>query len=165
MIIAGATIGAVSFGIQAYNAWRNEKNAKTIQEKQEAYQRAVMEKNFEVAMEQFHAMADARRQIIEEERIERKNVMQEMHKQNLQTIAELASLEKWPLAVMPLVIRDDNLFGYETDDVESIVPINVIMGPCRDRNFQNKIWKVVEDELSIRFAKSWNKASSHPVLF
>lgn len=71
MIIAGATIGAVSFGIQAYNAWRNEKNAKTIQEKQEAYQRAVMEKNFEVAMEQFHAMADARRQIIEEERIER----------------------------------------------------------------------------------------------
>ena len=165
MIIAGATIGAVSFGIQAYNAWRNEKNAKAIQEKQEAYQRAVMEKNFEVAMEQFHAMADARRQIIEEERIERKNVMQEMHKQNLQTIAELASLEKWPLAVMPLVMRDDNLFGYETDDVESIVPINVIMGPCRDRNFQNKIWKVVEDELSIRFAKSWNKASSHPVLF
>lgn len=165
MIIAGATIGAVSFGIQAYNTWRNEKNAKAIQEKQEAYQRAVMEKNFEVAMEQFHAMADARRQIIEEERIERKNVMQEMHKQNLQTIAELSSLEKWPLAVMPLVMRDDNLFGYETDDVESIVPINVIMGPCRDRNFQNKIWKAVEDELSIRFAKSWNKASSHPVLF
>ena len=58
MIIAGATIGAVSFGIQAYNAWRNEKNAKTIQEKQEAYQRAVMEKNFEVTMEQFHAQAE-----------------------------------------------------------------------------------------------------------
>ena len=58
--------------------------------------------------------------------------MQEMHLQNLRTIAELSSLDKWPLAVMPLVMRDDNLFGNMTDDTESIVPINVIMGPCRD---------------------------------
>ena len=43
MIIAGATIGAVSFGIQVYNSWRNEKNAKAIQASQEAYQRAAME--------------------------------------------------------------------------------------------------------------------------
>ncbi len=66
MIIAGATIGAVSFGIQVYNSWRNEKNAKAIQASQEAYQRAAMEQNFQVAMEQFRAMSEARKQIIGE---------------------------------------------------------------------------------------------------
>ena len=165
MIIAGATIGAVSFGIQVYNSWRNEKNAKAIQASQEAYQRAAMEQNFQVAMEQFRAMSEARKQIIGEEHQERTVLMQEMHLQNLRTIAELSSLDKWPLAVMPLVMRDDNLFGNMTDDTESIVPINVIMGPCRDKNFQSSIWKSVEDELSIRFTKSWNNASRHPILF
>lgn len=165
MIIAGATIGAVSFGIQVYNSWRNEKNAKAIQSSQEAYQRAAMEQNFQVAMEQFRAMSEARKQIIGEEHQERTALMQEMHQQNLRTIAELSSLDKWPLAVMPLVMRDDNLFGNMTDDTESIVPINVIMGPCRDKNFQSSIWKSVEDELSIRFTKSWNNASRHPILF
>ena len=165
MIIAGATIGAVSFGIQVYNSWRNEKNAKAIQASQEAYQRAAMEQNFQVAMEQFRAMSEARKQIIGEEHQERTALMQEMHQQNLRTIAELSSLDKWPLAVMPLVMRDDNLFGNMTDDTESIVPINVIMGPCRDKNFQSSIWKYVEDELSIRFTKSWNNASRHPILF
>lgn len=165
MIIAGATIGAVSFGIQVYNSWRNEKNAKAIQASQEAYQRAAMEQNFRVAMEQFRAMSEARKQIIGEEHQERTALMQEMHQQNLRTIAELSSLDKWPLAVMPLVMRDDNLFGNMTDDTESIVPINVIMGPCRDKNFQSSIWKYVEDELSIRFTKSWNNASRHPILF
>ena len=165
MIIAGATIGAVSFGIQVYNSWRNEKNAKAIQASQEAYQRAAMEQNFQVAMEQFRAMSEARKQIIGEEHQERTALMQEMHQQNLRMIAELSSLDKWPLAVMPLVMRDDNLFGNMTDDTESIVPINVIMGPCRDKNFQSSIWKSVEDELSIRFTKSWNNASRHPILF
>lgn len=165
MIIAGATIGAVSFGIQVYNSWRNEKNAKAIQASQEAYQRAAMEQIFRVAMEQFRAMSEARKQIIGEEHQERTALMQEMHQQNLRTIAELSSLDKWPLAVMPLVMRDDNLFGNMTDDTESIVPINVIMGPCRDKNFQSSIWKYVEDELSIRFTKSWNNASRHPILF
>ena len=165
MIIAGATIGAVSFGIQVYNSWRNEKNAKAIQASQEAYQRAAMEQNFQVAMEQFRAMSEARKQIIGEEHQERTALMQEMHQQNLRTIAELSSLDKWPLAVMPLVMRDDNLFGNMTDDTESIVPINVIMGPCRDKNFQSSIWKSVEDNLSIRFTKSWNNASRHPILF
>jgi len=165
MIIAGATIGAVSFGIQVYNSWRNEKNAKAIQASQEAYQRTAMEQNFQVAMEQFRAMSEARKQIIGEEHQERTTQMQEMHLQNLRTIAELSSLDKWPLAVMPLVMRDDNLFGTMTDDTESIVPINVIMGPCRDKNFQSSIWKSVEDELSIRFTKSWNNASRHPILF
>lgn len=165
MIIAGATIGAVSFGIQVYNSWRNEKNAKAIQASQEAYQRAAMEQNFQVAMEQFRAMSEARKQIIGEEHQERTALMHEMHQQNLRTIAELSSLDKWPLAVMPLVMRDDNLFGTMTDDTESIVPINVIMGPCRDKNFQSSIWKSVEDELSIRFTKSWNNASRHPILF
>lgn len=165
MIIAGATIGAVSFGIQVYNSWRNEKNAKAIQASQEAYQRAAMEQNFQVAMEQFRAMSEARKQIIGEEHQERTALMQEMHQQNLRTIAELSSLDKWPLAVMPLVMRDDNLFGNMTDGTESIVPINVIMGPCRDKNFQSSIWKSVEDELSIRFTKSWNNASRHPILF
>lgn len=165
MIIAGATIGAISFGIQVYNAWRNEKNAKAIQAAQEAYQRAALEQNYETAMEQFHVMSDARRQIMEEERTERLTLMQELHRQNLRTIAELTSLDKWPLAVMPLVMRDDNLFGAEINATESVVPINVIMGPCRDRSFQSNIWKSVEDELSIRFSKSWNKSSGHPILF
>ena len=118
MIIAGATIGAVSFGIQVYNSWRNEKNAKAIQASQEAYQRAAMEQNFQVAMEQFRAMSEARKQIIGEEHQERTALMQEMHQQNLRTIAELSSLDKWPLAVMPLVMRDDNLFGNMTDGTE-----------------------------------------------
>ena len=165
MIIAGATIGAVSFGIQVYNSWRNQKNAKAIQASQEAYQRAAMEQNFQVAMEQFRAMSEARKQIIGEEHQERTALMQEMHQQNLRMIAELSSLDKWPLAVMPLVMRDDNLFGNMTDDTESIVPINVIMGPCRDKYFQSSIWKSVEDELSIRFTKSWNNASRHSILF
>lgn len=165
MIIAGATIGAVSFGIQAYNSWRNEVNAKKIQESQEAFQRAALEENFEFTMEQFHKMQEAKRQIMAEERDERISMMRDMHQENLKAIAYLTSLDKWPLAVMPLVMRDDNLFGFSDSEAETITPINVIMGPCLDRNFQTRIWKSVEEELSMRFSAFWSITSHHPIIF
>lgn len=164
MIIAGATIGALSFGIQTYHSWRNEKNVKEIQTKQEEFQRAALNSNFEFTMEQMRKLQDARRAIMEEEREERKNLMHEMHQENLRAIAYLSSLDKWPLAVMPLVMRDDNLFAAD-NSADEITPINVIMGPCLDRNFQNTIWKNVEEELSIRFSSFWPMTGNHPIIF
>lgn len=165
MIITGATIGAVSFGIQLINSWRNEVNAKKIQEAQEAFQSAALEENFEFAMEQFHKMQEAKRQIMAEERDERISMMRDMHQENLKAIAYLTSLDKWPLAVMPLVMRDDNLFGFSDSEAETITPVNVILGPCLDRNFQTRIWKIVEDELSMRFSAFWSITSHHPIIF
>ena len=163
MIVTGAIIGAVSFGIQAYNSWSTEKNARKMHEAQEAFQRAALMQNIEEARIQLETMMSVKREITQEERSNQLELMHNLHKENLRSIEYLTSLDRWPLAVMPLVMRDDNLF-FEVED-EGVVPINIIFGPCRDRNFQLQIWKQVEEELAIRFATYWNTTSTHPILF
>ena len=49
MIVTGSIIGGISFGIQAYNSWSNETNAKKIQDAQEAFQRAALMQNLDEA--------------------------------------------------------------------------------------------------------------------
>ena len=163
MIVTGSIIGGISFGIQAYNSWSNETNAKKIQEVQEAFQRAALMQNLDEARRLFNMMISTKREIMQEERENQRNLMCDLHRENLRSIEYLASLDRWPLAVMPLVMRDDHLF-FEPED-NAIVPINVILGPCRDRNFQTQIWKLVEDELAIRFSTYWSMTSSHPIVF
>lgn len=163
MIVTGSIIGGISFGIQAYNSWSNETNAKKIQDAQESFQRAALMQNLDEATRLFDMMTSTKREIMQEERESQRNLMRELHRENLRSIEYLASLDRWPLAVMPLVMRDDHLFFEPKDN--AIVPINVILGPCRDRNFQTQIWKLVEDELAIRFSTYWSVTSSHPIVF
>ena len=56
MIITGTIIGGISFGIQAYNSWSNEANAKKIREAQEAFQRAALTQNLEETKRLFEEM-------------------------------------------------------------------------------------------------------------
>ena len=163
MIVTGSIIGGISFGIQAYNSWSNETNAKKIQDAQEAFQRAALMQNLDEARRLFDMMISTKREIMQEERESQRSLMRDLHRENLRSIEYLASLDRWPLAVMPLVMRDDHLF-FDIED-NTVVPINVILGPCRDRNFQTQIWKLVEDELAIRFSTYWSMTSSHPVVF
>ena len=164
MIITGSIIGGISFGIQAYNSWRNEKNAIRIREAQEAFQHAALAQNLDEAKALYEKMISTKRVLMQEERDNQMRIMQEQHVESLHTIEYLASLDKWPLAVMPLVMRDDNLFSL-TNNKDIIVPINIIFGPCRDRNFHTQIWKLVEEEVAIRMASFWSITGSHPIIF
>lgn len=164
MIITGTIIGGISFGIQAYNSWSNEANARKIREAQEAFQRAALTRNLEETKRLFEEMLATRHEIMAEERQNQLNILQKQHQENLRSIAYIAALDRWPLAVHPLVMRNDNLFNDE-NAVDGIVPVNVVFGPCRDRNFQIAIWKQVEDELAIRFSTYWKTTGSHPVIF
>lgn len=164
MIITGTIIGGISFGIQAYNSWSNEANARKIREAQEAFQRAALSQNLEEAKRLFEEMLTTKREVMEEERQNQLDILQEQHQENLRNIAYVTSLDKWPLAVHPLVMRNDNLFN-DASAIDGIVPVNVVFGPCRDRNFQTTIWKQVEEELAIRFSTYWKTTGSHPVIF
>lgn len=164
MIITGTIIGGISFGIQAYNSWSNEANARKIREAQEAFQRAALAQNLEESKRLFEEMLATRREVMEEERQNQLDILREQHKENLRTIEYVASLDKWPLAVHPLVMRNDNLF-YDEKDVTGVVPVNVVFGPCHDRSFQTIIWKRVEDELAIRFSAYWSTTGTHPIIF
>ena len=164
MIITGTIIGGISFGIQAYNSWSNEANARKIREAQEAFQRAALTQNLEETKRLFEEMLAIRHVVMAEERQNQLDILQEQHQENLRSIAYIAALDRWPLAVHPLVMRNDNLFN-DANAVDNIVPVNVVFGPCRDRNFQTMIWKQVEDELAIRFSTYWKTTGSHPVIF
>lgn len=164
MIVTGTIIGGISFGIQAYNSWSNEANARKIREAQEAFQRAALAQNLEEAKRLFEEMLTTRREVMEEERQNQLDILQEQRQENLRNIAYVTSLDKWPLAVHPLVMRNDNLFN-DVSAIDGIVPVNVVFGPCRDRNFQTMIWKLVEDELAIRFSTYWKTTGSHPIIF
>lgn len=164
MIITGTIIGGISFGIQAYNSWSNEANAKKIREAQEAFQRAALTQNLEETKRLFEELLATRHEVMAEERQNQLDILQEQHQENLRSIAYIAALDRWPLAVHPLVMRNDNLFNGE-NAVEGIVPVNVVFGPCRDRNFQTTIWKQVEDELAVRFSTFWKTTGTHPVIF
>ncbi len=164
MIITGTIIGGISFGIQAFNSWSNEANAKKIREAQETFQRAALSQNLEETKRLFEEMLATRREVMAEDRQNQLGILRELHQENLLNIAYITALDRWPLAVHPLVMRNDNLFNDE-NAVEDIVPVNIVFGPCRDRNFQTMIWKQVEDELAIRFSNFWKTTGTHPVIF
>lgn len=160
-----AVLALTSFAVQAGNAWANKKNSEKIMELQRKYQKEALEKNFEESKYLFNQMKEARMQMMEEERIERIRLMRNMHTDNLKSIAYINGLETWPLQIMPLVMKDDDLFGIENTSEESFTPINIIIGPGSDREFQTKIWKKVEGKLAERFVKFWSLNSNHPVIF
>ena len=164
MIVTRTIIGGISFGIQAYNSWSNEANARKMREAQEAFQRAALAQNLEETKRLFEEMLATRREVMEEERQNQLDILREQHKENLRTIEYVSSLDKWPLVVHPLVMRNDNLF-YDEKEVTGIVPINVVFGPCHDRSFQKSIWKRLEDELAIRFSTYWGTTGTHPIIF
>lgn len=164
MIVTGTIIGGISFGIQAYNSWSNEANARRIREAQEAFQRAALAQNLVETKRLFEEVLVTRRVVMEEERQNQLDILREQHKKNLRTIAYVTALDRWPLAVHPLVMRNDNLFNDESA-VEGVVPVSVVFGPCHDRNFQTMIWKQVEDELAIRFSTYWSTTGTHPIVF
>ena len=65
MIITGTIIGGISFGIQAYNSWSNEANARKIREAQEAFQRAALAQNLEESKRLCEEMLATRREVRE----------------------------------------------------------------------------------------------------
>ncbi len=170
MIITGAVFGSIAFAVQGLNAWHNKKNAKKLQELQELYESEVQKKMSALAKEQFEKLCKAKREIAEEEYNAQIKLLEDLHQENLRSIEYLASLDKWPLAVMPLVMRNDSLF-FNTQAIDTnknrndIVPISIILGPCRDKAFQSAIWRKVEEQLAQHFCSYWGIMSSHPIIF
>ena len=176
MIITGAVFGSIAFGVQGWNAWHNKKNAKKLQELQELFESEVQNKMRALAKEQFEKICKAKREIEEEEYNAQVKILKDLHQENLRSIEYLTSLDKWPLAVMPLVMRNDHLFFNNQDDEEhihidehlnrnSIIPISIIFSPCRDKAFQDAIWKRVEEQLAQHCCTYWGTMSNHPIIF
>lgn len=170
MIITGTVFGSIAFAVQGWNAWHNKKNAKKLQELQEQYESEVQKKMSALAKEQFDKICQVKREIAEDENKAQVQLLKDMHQENLRNIEYLTSLDKWPLAVMPLVMRNDRLFfNTQVDDTDKeridIIPISLILGPCRDRAFQKAIWRKVEEQLANHFCSYWGAMSSHPIIF
>lgn len=170
MIITSAIIGATAFVVQGLNAWRSRKNAQKLQKLQENCEMAIQKGMHSLAKEQFEILCQAKREIAEEEHNIQVELLNDIHQENLGSIEYLTSLDKWPLAVMPLVMRNDSLFfNAQINETQinqnDIIPISVILGPCRDKAFQKAIWERVEEQLALHFCTYWRTSSSHPIIF
>ena len=151
-------------GLQLFNNWRSTNTNQALQQKHQEFQQASLERNHERMM-----------QLLREGHTMQEQIEHEMHKTRIENIGEdfdkliqrvfqQHALQKWPLSVLPMVMKNQSLGSYRANSDENIA-LHVIFTPSNCDNFNASIFPQIENELEVFCNQHWNTLSSHPILF
>ena len=125
-------------GLQLFNNWRSTNTNQALQQKHQEFQQASLERNHERMM-----------QLLREGHTMQEQIEHEMHKTRIENIGEdfdkliqrvfqQHALQKWPLSVLPMVMKNQSLGSYRANSDENIA-LHVIFTPSNCDNFNASI--------------------------
>ncbi len=147
---------------------RSDKVQEQVRLLQKEHDEAMLHRNFERAAEKRRLMLQIREQ---NEWSAHQFRLAEI-KQNFHNTLEVKAMEKalaaWPLTVYPFVMKDKSIGAQMVNgDVMSHNPIvmHCILSKSNDRNFNTKVFSVLENRLSQVIYKHWGATSTHQIMF
>lgn len=161
---ATAVMVLTNVGLQFFNNWRSANTSEEMRKKQQEFQEAAQQSNHERMM-----------QLLREGQALQEEMETQMHKERIKNINEdfdnlikrvfhSAALGKWPLNVLPMVMKNQSLGSYRSNSNENIA-LHVIFTPSNCQNFNASVFPQIEQGLEVFMNRHWNTLSAHPVLF
>lgn len=151
-------------GASAFNNWRNSKQAKKLQQKQQEFALAAAERNRQRMWELMREGQNLAIEMEQEAHEARLNEINNEYDNLLKRLAYTKAIEVWPLKVLPIVMKNQSLGNLLTNKDENIA-MHCILTPSNCRRFNAEVYPMIEQQMSDFCNTHWNRLSSHPVLF
>lgn len=158
-----ATVAA-QVGSAFYNNARGKAHGKEMARKQLAFEEKVAREGIENARAEFAELCSFQRELEAEIQRDRLKLLSESLQTSLTLEAYEQSLNSWPLLVPPYVITGNSVFSLENSENKAI-PLNCILTPSTDGNFNNNIYVKIEENLADFCSKYWNVSSNKSIRF
>lgn len=151
-------------GLQLFNNWRSTNTNQALQKKQQEFQQASLERNHERMMQLLCEGQALQEQIeIENHETRIRNIGEDFDAL-IKRVFEQHALQKWPLTVLPMVMKNQSLGSYSANNGENVA-LHVILTPSNCDKFNASVFPQIENGVEIFCNQHWNTLSSHPILF
>lgn len=166
MTIALGTLAMLlgNVGLQVFNNWCNNRQNDELQRKKEEFERAAREHQTD---RMWKILREGQALTLELEKAKQEQRIEELESemgQLLQTLAYQATIENWPLGVLPIVMKNQALGNLLAHQEESFA-LHCIFTPSNYPTFNKCVFPRIEQALEEYCNKYWSPASTHPILF
>ena len=164
MPIGAMTMILANVGLQIYNNWCGSRQNKQLQQKREEYERAAREHNTQRMWQLMREGQEMTRQLEEERHQQRLEELKNDVGNLLQKLAYSATINNWPLSVLPIVMKNQAL-GNLLANQEEHIAMHCILTPSNYQEFNNVVFPRIEEKLDEYCNQYWSVLTDHPVLF
>lgn len=164
MPIGAMTMILANVGLQIYNNWCGSRQNKQLQQKREEYERAAREHNTQRMWQLMREGQEMTRQLEEERHQQRIEELKNDVGNLLQKLAYSATINNWPLSVLPIVMKNQAL-GNLLANQEEHIAMHCILTPSNYQEFNKIVFPRVEGKLDEYCNQYWSVLTDHPVLF
>lgn len=164
MPIGAMTMILANVGLQIYNNWCGSRQNKQLQQKREEYERAAREHNTQRMWQLMREGQEMTRQLEEERHRQRLEELKNDVGNLLQKLAYSATINNWPLSVLPIVMKNQAL-GNLLANQEEHIAMHCILTPSNYQEFNKVVFPRIEEKLDEYCNQYWSVLTDHPVLF
>lgn len=164
MPIGAVTMILTNVGLQIYNNWCGSRQNKQLQQKREEYELAARERNIQRMWQLMREGQELTRQLEEEKHQQRLEELKNDIGSLLQKLTYAATINNWPLNVLPIVMKNQALGNLLANQEESIA-LHCIFTPSNSLEFNRTVFPRIEEALEAYCNQHWSVMSDHPVLF
>lgn len=164
MPIGAMTMILANVGLQIYNNWCGSRQNKQLQQKREEYERAAREHNTQRMWQLMREGQEMTRQLEEERHQQRLEELKNDVGNLLQKLAYSATINNWPLSVLPIVMKNQAL-GNLLANQEEHIAMHCILTPSNYQEFNKVVFPRIEEKLDEYCNQYWSVLTDHPVLF
>lgn len=164
MPIGAITMILANVGLQIFNNWRGSRQNQQLQQKREEFEQAARERNTQRMWKLMREGQELTRQLEEEKHQQRLEELKNDIGSLLQKLTYAATINNWPLNVLPIVMKNQALGNLLANQEESIA-LHCIFTPSNSMDFNRVVFPHVEDALEAYCNQHWGVMSDHPILF
>lgn len=164
MPIGAVTMILTNVGLQIFNNWCGSRQNKQLQQKREEFERAAKERNTQRMWQIMREGQELTRQLEEEKHQQRLEELKNDVGNLLQKLTYAATINNWPLNVLPIVMKNQAL-GNLLANQEDSVALHCIFTPSNSLEFNRVVFPRIEDALETYCNQHWSVMSDHPILF
>lgn len=164
MPIGAITMILTNVGLQIYNNWCGSRQNKQLQQKREEFERAAKERNTQRMWQLMREGQELTRQLEEEKHQQRLEELKNDIGSLLQKLAYVATINNWPLNVLPIVMKNQALGNLLANQEEGIA-LHCIFTPSNSVEFNRTVFPRIEEALETYCNQHWSVMSEHPILF
>ena len=167
----GLTLGTFVITISAqvvsavFNSKRSNNLSKELAAKQREFEEKSLCEGIENARTEFAELCNLQRQLDAAVQTDRLQLIRDNAEQNLELIALVAALDRWPLFVAPYVITNGSLYNEGELTSGFMLPMNCILTTSNDRDFNRKIFPDLEENVADFCLKYWNESAEKSIRF
>lgn len=164
MPIGAITMILTNVGLHIYNNWCGSRQNKQLQQKREEFEQAARERNTQRMWQIMREGQELTRQLEEEKHQLRLEELKNDIGSLLQKLTYAATINNWPLNVLPIVMKNQALGNLLANQEESIA-LHCIFTPSNSIEFNRTVFPRIEEALETYCNQHWSVMSDHPVLF